>query len=126
MIDPQPPKSLKYLTEILHGWKQTYPHNRQGVLLFQNKRLNSNVLFTDEAFHRIQNHSRGFDLIPQAIEKPDEVWSQWGDDKQRATLRNYLLFGKICYVVQTKDGSITDAFTCTPRQANKYRRGAII
>ena len=120
-IDPT--RSHTQLLELVHVWKDRYTVNNEGDTIIQNNRTMTNVRFTDNGFHEIQKHPRGFELIPEAIHNPDEIWSGWGDKKQRIVLRNYILFGDLCYVVQTKDGQITDAFLVTKTQANKFRVG---
>lgn len=120
-------KGLHHLIEIVSQWRQQYHVNKTGDIVFQNDRLLSNVRFTDNALHTIQNHSRGFENIPATIENPDEVWSSWENvNKQRITLRTYIKFGRVSFLVQTRDGVIINSFAVSNKAANKYRKGVII
>jgi hypothetical protein len=124
MIHNLAAKGMHYLIEIVNDWREKHHVDKNGDIVFQNKRLLTNVRFTTAAFHAAQQHSRGFENIPATIASPDEVWSLWEDRKaQKVVLRNYIRFGKPGYVVQTRDGVITDAFAVTPSGVNKYRKG---
>jgi uncharacterized protein with gpF-like domain len=119
-------KGMHHLLNILHDWKAKYHTNKEGDLMFQNSDTYSNVILTDNIIHVIEKHSRGFENIPNAITNPDEIWSYWGDDSQLIPIRNYILFGKTCYIVQTKNGKITDAFSVTKSASNNYRKGVLL
>ena len=120
-------QKLYHFLDTVNEWRQKYPTNKKGEIIFQNEHLLTNVRFSDIAIHKIQNHFEGFENIPDAIKEPDEVWSLWDDPKkQRVVLRNYILFGKKNYIVQTKDGQITDAFAATNTSTEKYRKGVIL
>lgn len=120
-------KTFANLMEIVSEWRQKYHVNKKGELVFQNKRTMANVILSDTAVHTIEKHSRGFDLIPGTIQNPDEIWSRWEDPtKQMVVLRSYISFGKNPYIVNTRDGRITDAFSVSPRAANSFRKGVIL
>lgn len=126
-IDDTKQVSMKYFMDHIHAWRSKYQKNKEGDIIIQNKKLLSNVRLTDNGLNVIQKHSRGFENIPLAIEKPDEVWSWWGDvQKQHVVLRAYILFGKVNYIVLTKDGIIEDAFAANNTTTEKYRKGAIL
>ena len=116
-------KTFSQLLQVLHEWKSKYHTNREGDLIFQNKETFANVILTDNVVHVIERHSTGFGQLPDTIENPDEIWSYWGDEKQRIALRNYI---KDNYVVQTKDGRITDAFQVSEKAINNFRKGVIL
>lgn len=121
-------KSLRHLVAIVQEWKGKYHTNEKGDIIFQNKQTYSNVVFTTAAFHTIQQHSMGFENIPETIESPDEIWSYWKDPKEQLiVLRNYLKFGKQnSYLVITRDSKVIDAFTLSNKATKKYRRGVIL
>lgn len=122
-------KGVHHLTEIVTEWKDKYHVNDNGDVVFQNAKLFSNVVFTAKSLHQIQKHSRGFENIPETVSNPDEVWSYWDNpapEKQLNSIRNYIIFGKVNYVVQTLAGEITDAFAVNNRSINKYRKGVIL
>jgi hypothetical protein len=56
---------------------------------------------------------------------PTELWSYWDDPKKQYDVcRNYILIDeKSSYIVQTKAGIVTDAFTIVPSKLNRYRKG---
>lgn len=113
---------LHYFVKLINEWKGKYHTTTQGNIIFQNKQVMSNVVFTHNSMHKIQAHSKGVEQLPETIMTPDELWSRWEDVKtQRIVLRNYVMGG---YVVQTRDGIITDAFATA--QVNKYRVGALV
>lgn len=117
-------KGLHYLLNIVHEWKEKYHVDEKDNIVFQNKFLLANVRFSNNSMHTIQTHSAGFENIPTTIEDPDECWMTWGDAKQKIVLRNYIKFGEQeGYVVQTRDGVISDAFSVGARGMNKYRKG---
>jgi len=120
-------KGLHHLLEVVHEWRKNEPVNKAGDIIFQHKPTLTNVRFTNNSLHTVQQHSRGFENIPATIKAPDEVWASWQDPgRQRVVLRNYIKFGKTSYVVQTRDGVIVDAFAESKRGANKYRKGVIV
>lgn len=117
-------KGLHYLVNIVAEWRKDYHVNREGDVIFQNKRTLANVRFTDNSLHTIEGHSKGFEMIPETIQEPDEIWSTWEDPKkQMVTLRNYIKFGPFPFIVKTRDGVILDAFIVGPKSANKFRKG---
>ena len=117
-------KGLHYLLNIVESWKQKYHQDKMGDLVLQNKELMANVKLTNNGLHEISKHSRGFENIPDVVMHPDECWGSWQDPKtQRVVLRNYIKFGKVSYLVQTKDGIITDAFAVNNASCNKFRKG---
>jgi hypothetical protein len=120
-------KGVHHLSEIVDGWKDEYHVNKNGDIVFQNTKLFSNIRFTGKSLHAIQKHSRGFDNIPETVSNPAEVWSMWENpEKQLKSVRNYIIFGTVNYVVQTVAGEITDAFAVNQRSINKYRKGVIL
>lgn len=121
------PKRMVYVLNIIHDWKRDYKVDTKHNIVFQNRTTLTNVRLSDPVIHKIAGHSKGFENIPRAVEHPSEIWSSWEDPaKQRVTLRNYILFGRMCYVVQTKDGKITDSFAVSRRGVKKYRKGVIV
>lgn len=117
-------KAFQYLIAIVNEWRKDYHVNREGDVIFQNKRTLANVRFTDNSLHTIEGHAKGFEMIPDAIENPDEIWSTWEDPKkQMVTLRSYIKFGRYPFIVKTRDGVILDAFIVAPKAANKFRKG---
>lgn len=117
-------KAFQYLVEIVNDWRKNYHVNREGDIVFQNKRTLANVTFSDNALHKIAPHSKGFEMIPQTIGEPDEIWSSWENPKkQMVTLRNYIKFDQFIFIVQTRDGVILDAFIVSPKAGNRYRKG---
>lgn len=121
-------KGMHYLLEVVNDWKKEYHTNKKGDIVFQNKKTMANVVLTDGAIHKISNHSRGFENIPETIQKPDEIWALWENPKkQTVVLRNYISFSPSgSYIVQTRDGIITDAFAVTNVGSNKYRKGVLL
>ena len=120
-------KGTHHLAEVVDGWKGEYHVGKNGDVVFQNEKLLSNVRFTAKSLNQIQKHSKGFDNIPAAVINPDEVWASWDDpEKQLKSVRNYIIFGPVSYVVQTVAGEITDAFAVSNRSLTKYRKGAIL
>lgn len=120
-------KGMHYLLEIVHDWKRDYHVNDKGDIVFQNKALLNNIRFNNNSLHEITNHSSGFENLPETVQDPDEVWSVWGDERQRIVLRNYIKFGSdSAYIVQTKDGLVVDAFAMSLKQTDKYRKGILI
>jgi SPP1 gp7 family putative phage head morphogenesis protein len=126
-LDGLAAKGVHHLAEIVDEWKDKYHVNKDGDVVFQNTKTFSNIRFTPKSLHTIQKHSRGFENIPDAVSSPDEIWNSWSDDKkQLKSIRNYIIFGDVNYVVQTLDGEITDAFAVNARSINKYRKGVIL
>lgn len=118
---------MHHLLNIVDDWRKIYHTNNAGDIIFQNKRLFTNVRFTDASFHTIQKHSAGFENIPEVIADPDEVWSSWENVKeQKVTLRTYLKFGEVSYQVKTRDGIVADAFVVSNAAANGFRTGCIL
>jgi hypothetical protein len=119
---------LHELIAQVDEWGEQYHTNKKGEVVFQNKRLYSNIRFTNKSLHEIQKHSRGFDTIPDVVQNPDEVWSKWKDpNTQLVVLRNYIKFSKLTsYIVQTEDGQIIDAFTIPNSKLTRYRKGLIL
>lgn len=113
------------MANIMDDWDTKYHVDKLGSIIFQNKRLLSNVVFSHKSFHSVKSTSKGFENIPEAIMNPDEVWSYWDDPKkQYDVLRNYILIDeKSSYIVQTKAGIVTDAFMIVPSKLIKYRKG---
>lgn|GEM_PF-2349639 len=117
---------LHYFIETVNEWKEKYETNKSGDVIFQNKQTLTNIRFTANSLHEVQKHSRGFENIPKTVQRPDEIWMSWKDaENQKVVLRNYIKFGKTCYIVQTQDGVIVDAFAISKKAANKYRKGVI-
>lgn len=120
-------RGVHQLAEQVDEWKQDHHVNKDGDVVFQNTKTFSNVRFTAKSLHQIQKHSRGFENIPETVSNPDEIWNYWEDDKkQLKSIRNYIIFGAVSYVVQTVAGEITDAFAVNNRSINKYRKGVIL
>lgn len=119
-------KGLHAILNIVDSWREKYHHGTKGQVIFQNKTTLTNIVFNNNSLHEIQKHDKGFEYLPTTLTGPDEIWMSWGDAKQRVVLRNYIMFGKISYVVQTRDGVVTDAFAITKKGANKYRKGIVI
>lgn len=118
---------LRYTIEIAAEWRRKYHRDGKANLIFQNKATLTNVRLGDLALHKISRHSKGMENLPRTIQRPTEIWSLWEDpENQRVVLRNYILYGKISYVVQTRDGDVYDAFAISRRQANKFRKGVIL
>lgn len=117
-------KAFQYLIAIVNEWRKDYHVNREGDVIFQNKRTLANVRFTDNSLHTIEGHAKGFEMIPETIEDPSEIWSLWADKKkQLSVIRYYIKYSTFPFVVTTLDGVITDAFIVSPKAANKFRKG---
>lgn len=121
-------KGMHYVVNIIEGWRRDYHvDEKTGDIVFQNKALFANVRFTGTSMHALQKHWRGFENLPATVQEPDEVWGTWEDEtQQQVVLRVYIKFGKTCYLVFTKDGTITDAYALSPNAADKYRVGCIL
>lgn len=118
---------LHKVVNIVKKWEKDHHTRRTGEIVFQNTRLFTNVIWNNQSLHEVQKHQRGIENIPATIQDPDEVWTNWADvESQQATKRTYLKFGKTCYLVQTLDGIIQDAFAVTPSAADRFRTGVII
>lgn len=125
-MDIKPAKAMHHLLRIVDEWRNEYHTKPNGDIVFQNKQLMSNIFFTSASLHTIAKHSTGFENIPMVLTSPDEVWMRWEDTKsQQVVLRNYIKFGKMSYVVQTRNGVVTDAFAVTNTAANNFRTGVI-
>lgn len=119
--------SMHYRMKIVSEWREKYHVDNQHNIILQNKATFANVRLSDAAIHRIGQHARGFENVPETVESPDEIWTGWEDPTaQRHVLRNYLKFGRVCYIVKTRDGLVTDAFALSRKQAYKYRIGCIL
>lgn len=113
---------LHHFIESWEMWKHEYHSDQMGNVIFQNKKLLTNVRFTSKSFHNVRNNLKGFEKIPDTIMHPSEVWSLWADPKkQTVVLRNYIKDG---YIVQTKDGEVTNSFAT--ENISKYRVGVIL
>lgn len=120
-------KGFHNLMEIVNEWKQNFHVEHNGDIIFQNAKIFSNVKFTSKSLHEIQKHARGFENIPMAVSNPDQIWATWeNDESQLKSVRHYILFGNISYIVVTIAGEITDAFAINNRSINKYRKGVIL
>lgn len=128
MIILQPEKTLQQLSAIVIEWRSKFPSNKEGDIIIQtNQKFMANIRLTDNALHTIQQHSKGFEMIPTALQHPDECWAQWKDaTKQREVIRHYILFGELCYIVKTLDSIVQDAFAVTPAKCDQFRKGAIL
>lgn len=116
------PQKLHQFITAYHTWQHQYHSDRMGVIIFQNKKLLTNVRFTPKSFHNVRNNLQGFEVLPDTVMHPSECWSRWLDpQKQTVVLRNYI---KNNYVVQTKDGEITNGFLV--KNINKYRQGVLL
>jgi len=117
---------LHQVMAIVDDWKDKYTTDKKGNVIFQNNDTYTNVILSNISIHNIQKHPRGFEGLPSTIEKPDEIWGTWENEKQTVVLKNYITFGKkISYIVQTKDGVITDAFAVSNGSLSKFRKGVI-
>jgi hypothetical protein len=75
------------------------------------------------------DHLRGFENLPDTIEKANEVWSYWENPKvQRVVIRNYILIGEKSdnFVVTTRDGVVEDTNFVTNSRLDNYRKGVIL
>ena len=118
---------MRYLMETVSQWRRQYHVDNKHNLVFQNKATYTNVRMSDATITKITRHARGFHNLPETIENPSEIWTGWEDeDTQRVPLRNYILFGRICYMVKTRNGMVSDAFAVSRSAVNKYRKGVII
>ena len=119
-------KGMHGFLNVVEQWKNEYNYNRQGDVVFQNKRLLTNVFLTQKAVHKIGGHAAGSDFIPETIQQPSEVWALWKDHTQMNVYRAYILFGAKNYVVLTLDGIIQDAFIVPNGSLGRYRKGCIL
>lgn len=128
LIDHKP--NFHQMIAIVNEWKQTYhldPKNHD--VIFQNKETLSNIRFKESIIPAISKHSRGFENLPITLESPDEIWSRWEDsDKQQIVLRNYIKIGDKSsnFVVQTRNGEVTDAIFVVNSLLDRYRTGLLI
>lgn len=119
--------NMRYLMETVSEWRKTYHVDQQHNIVFQNKATLANVRLSDGVISKILRHPHGFHNLPETIEHPSEIWATWEDVKdQRVVMRNYLLFGRLCYMVKTRDGQVTDALALSRGSINKYRKGLIL
>ena len=119
------PKMFELLN-IVDEWQKTY-HFDKGIIVFQNKENFTNIRFNNNSLHEIAKHTRGVENLPETLMQPDEIWARWGDQKQLIVLKNYILIGSnISYIVQTKDGIVTNAFAVTASLIDRYRRGLLM
>lgn len=119
--------NMRYLMETVSEWRKDYHVDQKHNIIFQNKATFANVRLSDGVISKILRHPHGFHNLPATIEHPSEIWATWEDtDAQRVVLRNYLLFGRICYMVKTRDGRVTDALALSRGSINKYRKGLIL
>ncbi len=125
-INDTKPTTLE-LMNLHNEWSEKYHTEKDGTIIFQNKKQLSNIRFDNHSFHALTKNSRGAENLPECLMNPDEIWAKWGNKEQTIVLRNYLLFGEnITYICQTKDGVFTDGFGVTPSQVDKYRKGLIL
>lgn len=117
--------TMHHMLMILEEWRQDFHTDRLGNVVFQNQDLRSNVRFTNNSFHTIKAHPKGFENLPAAVQDPSEVWMSWENpDAQVKVRRNYIKFAeRTAYVVQTMEGVITDAVLVSKHGAEKYRKG---
>lgn len=119
--------SMRYLMEVVEEWRRKYYVDKKHNIVFQNNATYANVRLNDSTISKIVKHGRGMQNLPDTIMHPDEIWTGWEDeDTQRVVLRAYLKIGRICYIVKTRDGRVTDAFALSRGHANKYRTGVIV
>jgi hypothetical protein len=116
------------MANIMDDWNMIFHVDKLGSIIFQNKRLLSNIVFSHKSFHSVKSNPKGFENIPECIMNPDECWAYWADTKKQYDVcRNYIIFGdKLNYVVQTKAGIVMDAFIVVPSKLIKYRKGLIL
>lgn len=119
---------LHRVVNYVSKWeKQYHVDPKTGNIIFQNKGLYTNIVWNGNSLHAVQKHQRGIENLPDTIERPDEIWSTWGNvESQTITNRAYMKFGKTCYLVLTTNGIIRDAFAVSPVGADKYRKGVIL
>ena len=117
-------KGMATMMAIYQSGKDKYHVNEKHQIIFQNKKTFANVRFDDNSFHAVEKNMRGFELLPETIQKPDEIWSYWADPaKQLIPVRNYIKIGKINYIVQTKNSHVENAFAVAKSSLNQYRKG---
>lgn len=116
---------LHYMVRQYDAWRRTEHTDMLDNIILQNQALMTNVRFPSNVLHTMHKHPRGFNNLPDTVKDPDEVWMTWKNaDEQRTVLRNYCKFDeRSCYVVQTENGSVTDAFLVSEAGAEKYRKG---
>lgn len=118
---------LHRMINIVDEWRDNHHIGKAGTIIFQNKDLYTNVIWTSKSLHNVHQHQRGFENIPDTITAPDEVWASWADaESQLVSNRTYIKFGKVAYLVFTEDGTITDAKAVSPIACDKYRKGVIL
>lgn len=119
-------RGLHHLLGIVNGWRDHYHTDRMDRIIFQDKGFQANIAFDSKVLHEIGQHPRGFELLPETLEKPTEVWMQWIDfEKQLQVSKNYISFDRSlsAYVVQVESGEVVDAFAVANSQIGKYRKG---
>jgi hypothetical protein len=115
--------TLLQMANIMDDWNLKFHVDKLGGIIFQNKRLLSNVVFSHKSFHSVKSNPKGFENIPETIMNPTEVWAYWSDPKKQIDVcRNYISVEN-SYIVQTKAGVVTDAFTVVPSKLDRYRKG---
>jgi phage-Barnase-EndoU-ColicinE5/D-RelE like nuclease2 len=114
---------MHHMLNIVEDWKKDY-HTKGDDIVFQNKKTLTNVFFNNNSFHKISSHNKGFELLPETIMQPDQIWSHWEDpDKQQIVLRNYI---KGQYVVFTRQGIVTDAYLVAKSSIARFQKGVIL
>lgn len=115
------------VVNIMDDWRRDYHVDKIGNIVFQNKQLLANIVYTTHSAHTIGHHVRGVEMLPETLIHPTEVWSRWENtEDQQIVLRNYLQFSeKTAYIVQTRDGAVQDGFLMSRNQAEKYRTGVV-
>lgn len=117
-------KGMHAMLEIRAEWEKEFHVDKLNNLIFQNKELYTNVVFSDNSLHAIVDHSKGFEELPAAVINPDQVWGFWEDEStQQIVLRNYI---KGQYVVFTRQGIITDAYLVAKNSISRFQKGVIL
>jgi len=118
---------ITFILKTVKQWESDHKTLPTGDIVFQNKEFLLNVRFTNKSLNSIKKNPRGMEHIPQAIEKPMEIWGSWENVKaQKEVLLNYLLFDdEHVFVVQTMKGEVTNSLINTKANINKYRKGIL-
>jgi len=118
---------MQELLVLVDEWQRTY-HFDKGIIVFQNKENLTNIRFNNNSFHEIAKHTRGVENLPEALMRPDEIWSYWDDPKKQLSVRrNYILLGSNGnYVVKTKDGIVINAIFVVDSLIDRFRKGLLI
>lgn len=121
------PVPVSFVLRTVRTWEQSRKVAPTGDICFQNKEFMMNVWFTNESLNAIKKNPRGIEHLPDAIERPMEIWASWDDPKnQQVCIFHYILSDeKHIFVVRTKGGKIENAFINTLANANKYRKGIL-